>query len=74
MIDKQRLTGSKVTYHSIPFRSITQLSVETAGTFDADSELKIWISGGTLLITKEFKQGTGVVPFLIFGAVSRMER
>lgn len=61
MIDKQGLTGSKVSYHSILYRSITQFSVETAGSFDADSELKIWVSGGGLPITKEFKKGTDVV-------------
>jgi hypothetical protein len=61
MLDKQGLTGSKVTYHSIPYRNITQFSVETAGSFDADSELKIWVSGGGMPITKEFKKGTDVV-------------
>lgn len=61
LIDKQGLTGSKVSYHSILYRSITQFSVETAGSFDADSELKIWVTGGGLPITKEFKKGTDVV-------------
>lgn len=61
MIDKQGITGSKVSYHSILYRSITQFSVETAGSFDADSELKIWVSGGALPISKEFKKGTDVV-------------
>ncbi|MCU7553726.1 PH domain-containing protein [Alteromonas sp. ASW11-19] len=45
LIDKQGLTGRKVNYHSIPYRAITQFMVETAGRFDADSELKIWVSG-----------------------------
>ena len=61
MVDKQGLTGSKVTYHSIPFKSITQFSVETAGSFDNDSELRIWVAGGGPPITKEFKKGTNVV-------------
>jgi hypothetical protein len=61
IIDKQGLTGSKVSYHSVLYRSITQFSVETAGSFDADSELKIWVSGGGPPITKEFKKGTDVV-------------
>lgn len=61
LIDKQGLTGSKVTYHSILYRSITQFSVETAGSFDADAELKIWVSGGGLPFTKELKRGTDVV-------------
>lgn len=61
MIDKQGLTGAKSSYHSVLYRSITQFSVETAGSFDADSELKIWVSGGGAPITKEFKRGTDVV-------------
>jgi hypothetical protein len=60
LVDKQGLTGSKVTYHSILYRSITQFSVETAGTFDADGELKIWTSGG-LAVQKELKRGTDIV-------------
>lgn len=61
MIDKQGITGSKVSYHSVLYKSITQFSVETAGTFDADAELKIWVSGGAAPISKEFKKGTDVV-------------
>ena len=44
-IDKQGVTGKKVSYRSIPYKSVTQFSVETAGRFDTDSELKVWISG-----------------------------
>jgi hypothetical protein len=61
MIDKQGLTGSKVSYHSILYRSITQFSVETVGSFDADAELKIWVSGSGVPISKEFKKGTDLV-------------
>lgn len=43
LVDKQGLTGKKVEYHSIPFKSISHFSVETAGHFDLDAELKIWI-------------------------------
>ena len=45
LIDKQGLTGRKVNYHYIPYKAITQFVVETAGHFDMDSELKIWVSG-----------------------------
>jgi Bacterial PH domain len=44
-INRQGLTGKKVEYKSIPYRSITRFSIETAGTFDLDAELKIWITG-----------------------------
>ncbi|PFK31225.1 cytoplasmic protein [Bacillus cereus] len=55
LVDKQGVTGKKTEYHSIPYKSITQFSIETAGHFDLDAELKIWISGMHDPITKEFK-------------------
>ena len=61
LIDKQGLTGKKAEYHSIPYRSITHFSVETAGTFDMDSELKIYISSNPMPIEREFKRGTDLV-------------
>ena len=42
--DTQGVTGKKKEYLSIPYRSITHFAVETPGTFDADAELKIWVS------------------------------
>lgn len=47
LVDKQGLTGRKIEYHSIPYKSISHFSVETAGSFDLDAELKIFLSGGT---------------------------
>lgn len=61
LIDKQGLTGRKVEYHSIPYKSITHFAVETAGHFDLDAELKIWISGTDDPLEKELKGGTDVV-------------
>ncbi|GIU21729.1 PH domain-containing protein [Shewanella schlegeliana] len=61
LIDKQGVTGKKVSYHSVPYKSITHFEVETAGTFDMDSELKIWISGQKDPLVKELKRGTDVV-------------
>ena len=54
LVDKQGLTGKKVEYHSIPYKSITHFSVETAGHFDLDAELKIWISGRTEPFQRQF--------------------
>ncbi len=65
--------AATTTYHSILYRSVTQFSLETAGSFDADPELKIWVSGGGLPFTKELKRGTDVVglqqylAFCVFG-------
>ena len=56
LVDKQGLTGSKVEYHSIPYKSITHFSIETAGTFDLDAELKIWISSTAAPIQKQFNK------------------
>ena len=56
LVDKQGLTGSKIEYHSIPYKSITRFSIETAGTFDLDAELKIWISGTATPFQKQFNK------------------
>jgi hypothetical protein len=56
LVDKQGLTGNKVEYHSLPYRNITHFSVETAGHFDLDAELKIWISGSPVPIQKTFNK------------------
>lgn len=61
LIDKQGMTGKKVSYHSIPYKSITHFEVETSGHFDMDAELKIWISGQKEPLVKELKAGTDVV-------------
>ncbi|EWH09094.1 hypothetical protein DS2_14009 [Catenovulum agarivorans DS-2] len=57
LIDKQGVTGRKVEYHSIPYRAITHFKLETAGHFDLDAELKIWISGADSPIERELKSG-----------------
>jgi len=44
LIDKQGLTGSKMEYKSISYKSISRFSVESTGTFDLEAELKIWVS------------------------------
>ena len=56
MVDKQGITGSKMDYHSIPYKSITHFSIETAGHFDLEAELKIWISGMATPIQKQFNK------------------
>lgn len=43
--DIQGITGKKKEYYSIPYRSVERFSVETAGTFDMDAEIKIWVRG-----------------------------
>lgn len=61
LIDKQGLTGSKTEYRSISYKSISRFSVETAGTFELDAELKIWISGEMQpSIKKQFSKSVDV--------------
>ncbi|QYA27042.1 PH domain-containing protein [Gramella sp. MT6] len=57
LVDVQGITGSKIEYFSVLYKSITRFSVETAGSFDLDAELKIWISGEqTPSISKRFNK------------------
>jgi hypothetical protein len=60
LIDKQGLTGKKAEYHSIPYRSISHYSVKSAGTFDMDAEMKIYISGNMNSIQREFQRGADI--------------
>ncbi len=60
LIDKQGVTGKKTEYHSIPYKNILHFSVETAGTFDLDAELKIWVSGSQVPIQKNFNKSTNI--------------
>lgn len=43
--DVQGLTGKKKEFKFFPYSKISSFSVETAGTFDFDSDFKIWVSG-----------------------------
>ena len=61
LVDKQGLTGSKIEYKSVSYKSITRFSIETAGTFDLDAELKIWVSSEQLpSIKKQFNKSVNV--------------
>lgn len=60
LVDKQGLTGRKSEYHSIPYKSITHFSIETAGHFDLEAELKIWISGNPVPVQKTFNKSLNI--------------
>lgn len=61
LIDKQGLTGSKMDVRSMPYKSISRFSLETAGNFDLDAELKIWISSENLpSVSKKFSKGVDI--------------
>lgn len=44
-VNIQGITGKKKDFTSMPYSKIQVYSVETAGTFDLDSELVLWFSG-----------------------------
>lgn len=60
LMDVQGMTGKKVEFHSLPYRSIIHFSIETAGNFDLDAELKIWLSGNPLPIQKTFNKSLDI--------------
>jgi hypothetical protein len=60
LIDKQGVTGRKVEYHSIPYRSIAHFSVQTAGHLDGDAEMFIWITGAKDPIEKQFNRDVDI--------------
>lgn len=55
-VNRQGMSGKKVEYQSIPYRNITRFSVETAGAFDLDAELKIWLAGDPEPIQLQFNK------------------
>ena len=61
LIDKQGITGNKTEYKSISYKSISRFSVETAGTFELDAELKVWVSSeANPSIKKQFSKAVDV--------------
>jgi hypothetical protein len=60
LVDKQGITGRKVEYHSYPYKSITHFAVETAGHFDMDAELSIWVSGNPVPVKKTFTKNVDI--------------
>ncbi len=60
LVDKQGMTGSKMEMVSIAYSKITKFSKESAGHFDLDAELKIWIGSDPTPLIKEFKAGDNI--------------
>jgi len=54
LVDKQGITGKKIEYLSIPYRSITHFAVQTEGHLMAEATLTIWIDNVKDPIEKEF--------------------
>lgn len=60
LVDKQGVTGKKVEFQSIPYKSIVRFSKESTGILDLDAELKIWLSGSNEPIVKEFSKKANI--------------
>ena len=60
LLDKQGVTGSKMEMISIAYSKITKFSKESAGHFDLDAELKIWVGSDPNHISKDFKAGDNI--------------
>lgn len=59
LVNKQGVTGRKTEYLSIPYRSIVMFSLETAGHFDLEAELRIWLSGQPAPIERSLGRNSG---------------
>jgi len=61
LVEKQGITGSKIEYKSIAYKAISRFIVETAGAFDLEAELKIWVSSEqNPSIIKQFTKSVNV--------------
>ncbi|MEM7789762.1 MAG: PH domain-containing protein [Verrucomicrobiota bacterium] len=60
IINVQGVSGKKVEYESVPYGKITRFSVETAGSFDLDAELKIWVGSEVDPIQKRFNKKVNI--------------
>ena len=61
LVDKQGITGKRTEYLSIPYQSIYQFSITTAGHFDIDSELLLYIAGSNEPRKIEIKSGDAIL-------------
>ena len=60
LIDKQGVTGSKAEVLSIPYSKVTKFSRESAGLFDIDAELKVWVGSDPEPVRQQFGRGASV--------------
>jgi hypothetical protein len=54
LVDKQGITGRKIEYQSVPYRSILRFSVQTQGHLFAEARMNLWVDGMKDPIEKEF--------------------
>ena len=74
LINIQGWTGKKVEVTTIPYRSVVRYSLETAGTFDLDADLKIWVSSAHAPLEIKVSRGAdlpGIQQILAQGVLRR---
>jgi len=59
LVNKQGVTAKRTEYRSIPYRAINMFSLETAGHFDLEAELRIWLSGQAAPIEVDLGRNSG---------------
>ena len=57
---EEGVTGRRVEYTSVPYRSISSFAVEAGGAFSTEADLKIWIIGRTAPLERQFSGGVDV--------------
>ncbi|GHE39246.1 PH domain-containing protein [Vulcaniibacterium thermophilum] len=59
LIDRQGVTGRKTEFVSLSYRSIAMFALETAGHFDLEAELRLWVSGQPQPIVRALGRNAG---------------
>jgi len=49
----EAMSGRRVEYTSLPYRSISHLSVEADGPFSAEADLRLWVVGRSTPIERQ---------------------
>ena len=60
LVNIQGWIGKRVAIQSIPYRSITRFSLETAGTFDLEADMVFWLTGTTQPLEIQIGRGSNL--------------
>lgn len=60
IVDVQGMRGKKQEYQTIPYNKITKYSIESAGDFDLDAELKVWVGSDPVPVEKSFNKSVDI--------------
>lgn len=60
LIDVQGITGKKKSFKSIPYSQISVFTKESAGTFDLDNEIDLYVRGYPAPIALKFGKSSNI--------------